>query len=186
MANRKQLNTIITTISERYNIGIDELETIVTKHGSKITSKFASPIARQKWEKSGKANSELFSFAPSHKNGYTLKDVNRALGIEEPVKKSSVWASKAAKEEAEKNDLTENDFSQILNSVKKISISDVRKATGQEEKNAPKKFASTWARELAEKNGLIGNEEFEKLKGSSKKGKYNVEDVKNFLKKIKS
>ena len=186
MANREQLNTIITTISERYNIDIAKLEAIVTKHGSKITSKFASPIAKQKWEESGKANSELFSFPPSHKKGYTLKDVNLALGIEEPVKKASVWASKAAKEEAEKNDLTENDFSQILNSMKKISISDVRKATGQEEENAPKKFASPWAEKLAQENGLIGNEKFESLKGSSKKGKYNVEDVKNFLKKIKS
>ena len=39
---------------------------------------------------------------------------------------------------------------------------------------------------LAQENGLIGNEKFESLKGSSKKGKYNVEDVKNFLKTIKS
>ena len=68
--------------------------------------------------------------------------------------------------------------------MKKISISDVRKATGQEEENAPKKFASPWAEKLAQENGLIGNKEFEKLKGSSKKGKYNVEDVKNFLKTI--
>ena len=67
--------------------------------------------------------------------------------------------------------------------MKKISISDVRKATGQEEENAPKKFASPWAEKLAQENGLIGNKEFEKLKGSSKKGKYNVEDVKNFFKK---
>ena len=111
MANRQQLNTIIKTISERYNIDIAKLEAIVTKHGSKITSKFASPIAKQKWEESGKANSELFSFPPSHKKGYSLKDVNRALGIEEPIKKASVWASKAAKEEAEKNDLSEDDFS---------------------------------------------------------------------------
>ena len=45
---------------------------------------------------------------------------------------------------------------------------------------------NTWAKKLAEENGLIGNEDFEKLKGSSKKGKYNVEDVKNFLRnKIK-
>ena len=29
MANRQQLNKIITTISERYNIGIDKLEAIV-------------------------------------------------------------------------------------------------------------------------------------------------------------
>ena len=184
MANRQQLNTIITTISERYNIDIAKLEAIVTKHGSKITSKFASPIAKQKWEESGKANSELFSFSPSHKKGYTLKDVNQALGIEEPVKKASSLASKAAKEEAEKNNLSENDFSEILNSMKKISISDVRKATGQEEENAPKKFASPWAEKLAQENGLLGNKEFEKLKGSSKKGKYNVEDVKNFLKTI--
>ena len=35
MANREQLNTIITTISERYNIDIAKLEAIVTKHGSK-------------------------------------------------------------------------------------------------------------------------------------------------------
>lgn len=184
MANRQQLNTIITTISDRYNIDISKLEKIVTNNGSKITSKFASPIAKQKWEESGKENSELFSFLPSHKKGYTLKDVNQALGIEELVKKSSVWASKAAKEEAEKNNLNEDDFSQILNSMKKISISDVRKATGQEEENAPKKFASPWAEKLAQENGLIGNEDFEKLKGSSKKGKYNVEDVKNFLKTI--
>jgi pyruvate/2-oxoglutarate dehydrogenase complex dihydrolipoamide acyltransferase (E2) component len=182
MANRQQLNKIITTISERYNIGIDKLEAIVSNNGSKIISKFASPIAKQKWEESGKANSELFAFPPSHKKGYTLKDVNLALGIEEPIKKVSVWASKTAKEEAEKNNLSEKDFSDILNSMKKISISDVRKATGQEDENTPKKFASPWAKKLAEENGLIGNEDFEKLKGSSKKGKYNVEDVKNFLK----
>lgn len=182
MTNRQQLNKIITTISERYNINIDKLEAIVANNGSKIISKFASPIAKQKWEESGKANSELFSFPPSHKKGYTLKDVNLALGIEEPIKKVSVWASKAAKAEAEKNDLTENDFSQILESMKKISISDVRKVLGQEDENAPKKFASPWAEKLAQENGLIGNEDFEKLKGSSKKGKYNVEDVKNFLK----
>lgn len=182
MANRQQLNKIITTISERYNINIDKLEAIVANNGSKIISKFASPIAKQKWEESGKANSELFSFPPSHKKGYTLKDVNIALGIEDPIKKVPVWASKAAKAEAEKNDLTENDFSQILESMKKISISDVRKVLGQEDENAPKKFASPWAEKLAQENGLIGNEDFEKLKGSSKKGKYNVEDVKNFLK----
>lgn len=182
MANRQQLNKIITTISERYNINIDKLEAIVANNGSKIISKFASPIAKQKWEESGQANSELFSFAPSHKKGYTLKDVNIALGIEEPIKKVSVWSSKAAKVEAEKNDLTENDFSQVLESMKKISISDVRKVLGQEDENAPKKFASPWSEKLAQENGLIGNEDFEKLKGSSKKGKYNVEDVKNFLK----
>jgi len=182
MANRQQLNKIITTISERYNINIDKLEAIVANNGSKIISKFASPIAKQKWEESGKENSKLFSFPPSHKKGYTLKDVNIALGIEDPIKKVSVWASKAAKAEAEKNDLAENDFSQILESMKKISISDVRKVLGQEDENAPKKFASPWAEKLAQENGLIGNEDFENLKGSSKKGKYNVEDVKNFLK----
>lgn len=182
MANRQQLNKIITTISERYNINIDKLEAIVANNGSKIISKFASPIAKQKWEESGKENSKLFSFPPSHKKGYTLKDVNIALGIEDPIKKVPVWASKAAKAEAEKNDLTENDFSQILESMKKISISDVRKVLGQEDENEPKKFASPWAEKLAQENGLIGNEDFEKLKGSSKKGKYNVEDVKNFLK----
>ena len=90
MANRQQLNTIITTISERYNIDIAKLEAIVSNNGSKITSKFASPIAKQKWEESGKANSELFSFPPSHKKGYTLKDVNQALGIEEPVKLKAI------------------------------------------------------------------------------------------------
>ena len=107
MANRQQLNTIINAISERYNIDISRLEEIVANNGSKIISKFASPIAKQKWEESGKANSELFSFPSSHKKGYTLKDVNQALGIEEPVKKAPVWASKAAKEEAEKNSLQE-------------------------------------------------------------------------------
>ena len=41
MANRQQLNKIITTISKRYNIDIAKLEAIVSKNGSKITSKFA-------------------------------------------------------------------------------------------------------------------------------------------------
>ena len=70
--------------------------------------------------------------------------------------------------------------------MKKISISDVRKSTGQEEENSTKKFASPWAEKLAQENGLVGNKKFESLKGSSKKGKYNVEDVKNFLKTVKS
>ena len=70
MANRQQLNKIITTISERYNIGIDKLEAIVANNGSKIISKFASPIAKQNGKRVERQIQNYLLFHLVTKKGY--------------------------------------------------------------------------------------------------------------------
>ena len=97
----------------------------------------------------------------------------------------SAWASKAAKEEAEKFELTVDDFPEIERTGRvlksgfvQICIHDIRVKSKTLDNLGSKAFSSMKAYELASENDLTPS-------SFNKKGRINIKDVKELMEKSK-
>lgn len=115
--------------------------------------KFTTANAKDLWEQNGKP-----VVSPSTDSGrVTIDDVRRALGVKSGSKEPSPWNSPKAKELAEENGLSEDDFPQsartgheLKSGYKKISLDDVKAKAGL----GTGKFSSTGVAQLALSHGL--------------------------------
>tara|TARA_A100001015_G_scaffold277612_1_gene336975 strand:+ start:1358 stop:2035 length:678 start_codon:yes stop_codon:yes gene_type:complete len=180
MASQQQLENIIKEICESFPIEESELKQIAMNCGAKFKSVFASSAAKKYWEGKGQPMENLFITTPSHKKGYTLNDVKKALGEEVKEKTTSAWASKAAKKLASENSLSEDDFPVEIRSGKKkakgkITIIDVKIKLGLEEENKIP-FASKSAEAFAKDNG-ISEEVLKGIEGTGHNNRITIGDL---------
>ena len=180
MASQQQLENIIKEICDSFHIEESELKKLAIECGAKFKSVFASPAAKKYWEAKGQPMENLFVTTPSHKKGYTLNDVKKALGEEVKEKTTSAWASKAAKKLASENSLSEEDFPVEIRSGKKkakgkITIMDVKIKLGLEEENKIP-FASKSAEAFAKDNG-ISEEILKGIEGTGHNNRITIGDL---------
>ena len=180
MASQQQLENIIKEICDSFHIEESELKKLAIECGAKFKSVFASPAAKKYWEAKGQPMENLFVTTPSHKKGYTLNDVKKALGEEVKEKTTSAWASKAAKKLASENSLSEDDFPVESRSGKKkakgkITLIDVKIKLGLEEENKIP-FASKSAEAFAKDNG-ISEEILKGIEGTGHNNRITIGDL---------
>ena len=180
MATQKQLENIIKKICASFPVEESELKKLAIECGAKFKSVFASPAAKKYWEAKGQPMENLFITTPSHKKGYNLNDVKKALGEEVKEKTASAWASKAAKKLASENSLSEDDFPVEIRSGKKkakgkITIIDVKIKLGLEEENKIP-FASKSAEAFSKDNG-ISEEVLKGMEGTGHNNRITIGDL---------
>ena len=180
MATQKQLENIIKEICASFPVEESELKKLAIECGAKFKSVFASPAAKKYWEAKGQPMENLFVTTPSHKKGYNLNDVKKALGEEVKEKTTSAWASKAAKKLASENSLSEEDFPVEIRSGKKkakgkITLFDVKIKLGLVEENKIP-FASKSAEAFAKDNS-ISEEVLKGMEGTGHNNRITVGDL---------
>jgi len=180
MATQKQLENIIKKICASFPVEESELKKLAIECGAKFKSVFASPAAKKYWEAKGQPMENLFITTPSHKKGYNLNDVKKALGEEVKEKTASAWASKAAKKLASENSLSEDDFPVEIRSGKKkakgkITLIDVKIKLGLEEENKIP-FASKSAEAFVKDNG-ISEEVLKGIEGTGHNNRITIGDL---------
>jgi pyruvate/2-oxoglutarate dehydrogenase complex dihydrolipoamide acyltransferase (E2) component len=179
--SKNDVDTMLSQIVDHFKLEIDDVQKVVSNI-YKPTSMFASKSAE---DKAGKNKIDISKLKRSSKDKrITLQDVNSFLGEVNKETKPKEFVSKQAYEEAQKNNLKYENFSDKEKSGIDRKTKKKTKITLDDVRNKVKNNASPFASKQAEKLAKDTNVKHEDISGSGRDGKIRKVDVEDYLKSL--